>query len=270
MLKISRTFCRYSSLLSCYSFYVDDSQEDCITKINNDFYKHVGSIISDVLNLYQFTNVMLEVLKCKDVDINSSNIDSSEFKIFQSDVYNDVLKTYNIFINSDFEVDNSLQRTFNRYFKTSYSLKELILLLLNDEQILALLKIDIKMYPKCVNSIIEQIIDNFGSEFLEYILNIDVNLRTSNDFCQEILDTFVANRSEIKNYIETYSDKWEENRVHSVEKIIIGLAVSEYKLYKTPIQVLINEYINISKVFCGSKSGIFINGLLDPIIKSLS
>ncbi len=68
----------------------------------------------------------------------------------------------------------------------------------------------------------------------------------------------------------TFSKNWEMNRIAPTDRIIIGIAVSEFiKFPEIPIKVTINEAIELSKEFSTEKSAHFINGLLDSIKKHL-
>ena len=50
----------------------------------------------------------------------------------------------------------------------------------------------------------------------------------------------------------------------------MGCAVSELKNFPSiPVKVTLDEYIEISKTYSSPKSGAFINGVLDKIVKQL-
>ena len=55
-----------------------------------------------------------------------------------------------------------------------------------------------------------------------------------------------------------------------IDLVIINLALSELVNFKEiPIKVSLNEYIEISKDYSTEKSSLFINGILDKIVKDL-
>lgn len=48
------------------------------------------------------------------------------------------------------------------------------------------------------------------------------------------------------------------------------LAVTELTEFaEIPVKVTLNEYIEISKEYCTAKSSIFVNGILDKIVREL-
>jgi N utilization substance protein B len=56
-----------------------------------------------------------------------------------------------------------------------------------------------------------------------------------------------------------------------MDKIILIAAISELDFFPlTPARVIINEYIEISKVFATDKSQVFVNGILDKYTKDFS
>ena len=64
---------------------------------------------------------------------------------------------------------------------------------------------------------------------------------------------------------------WEIERVSLMDKIILITAISELDYFPlTPSRVIINEYIEISKVYSTDKSNIFINGFLYKYVKDLN
>jgi len=48
------------------------------------------------------------------------------------------------------------------------------------------------------------------------------------------------------------------------------LAITEILEFpEIPVRVTLNEYIEIAKYYCTSKSGTFVNGILDNIVKEI-
>ncbi len=95
------------------------------------------------------------------------------------------------------------------------------------------------------------------------IAKIQAYVRTITDGVQENLD-------EIDRIIQQYSSKkWTLMRMSSIDRNMIRIAVYELLFAKdTPPAVIINEAIEIGKVFGTEESGKFINGILDTIRKS--
>ena len=64
--------------------------------------------------------------------------------------------------------------------------------------------------------------------------------------------------------------KWDMSRLSSVDKSILRLATYQMRFCSdVPNKVAINEAIEIAKLFSGSQSPRFINGVLDAILRKL-
>lgn len=87
------------------------------------------------------------------------------------------------------------------------------------------------------------------------------------------LFTYVIRNKEIyKSYIEEalLQDKWEAERLAFMDVVIIMTALAEIINYpEIPLQVSINEYVEIAKSYSSAKSGQFVHGLLASILSKL-
>ena len=63
---------------------------------------------------------------------------------------------------------------------------------------------------------------------------------------------------------------WDFDRVAMIDKILLRMAVAEFLYFESiPPEATLNEMIEISKDFSTERSGKFINGILDAILKNL-
>lgn len=87
-------------------------------------------------------------------------------------------------------------------------------------------------------------------------------------FAQELLAKTALNSESFQQYISPNTPKWDTERIAIIDILIIKMAICEFlKFTSIPATVTINEYIEIAKEYSTSKSGIFINGILDKLIK---
>ena len=78
----------------------------------------------------------------------------------------------------------------------------------------------------------------------------------------------IINHSEILKLIKKYSVNWDLDRIAFLDVILIDIAITEILEFdKIPIKVTLNEYIEVAKCYSTPKSGNFINGILERIIK---
>lgn len=75
-----------------------------------------------------------------------------------------------------------------------------------------------------------------------------------------------ADRIAIDALIEKAAVNWRLSRISPADRNIIRISTYEMKNSdKVPVQVAINEAVEISKRYCGDDSPKFINGVLDAI-----
>lgn len=70
--------------------------------------------------------------------------------------------------------------------------------------------------------------------------------------------------------ISRHMKNWETERIANMDFIIMQIALAEIITFPTiPVNVTLNEYIDIAKYYSTPKSGTFINGILDSIVSEL-
>jgi N utilization substance protein B len=88
------------------------------------------------------------------------------------------------------------------------------------------------------------------------------------DFARNLLKYAISHLKESEEKVKERLQNWDLERISLVDKIIIIAAITEMDHFPfTPSAVIMNEYIEISKVFSTEKSNIFVNGILDKYIK---
>lgn len=93
---------------------------------------------------------------------------------------------------------------------------------------------------------------------------------TVNEFGQELLEDVIANFEEYDEQLIPYLQNWEIERIATVDRILIKMALSEFtKFPSIPTKVTLNEYVDIAKMYSTDKSKDFLNGILDALLKDL-
>jgi transcription antitermination protein NusB len=90
------------------------------------------------------------------------------------------------------------------------------------------------------------------------------------DFARDLFRKTVLNEKELaKEYIDK-TPNWDPDRISEVDTIMLKMAICEFLRFPSiPIKVTINEYLEIAKEYATPKSSIFINGVLDNLVKDL-
>ncbi len=101
--------------------------------------------------------------------------------------------------------------------------------------------------------------------FVAYIRNLIF------DFVREIVIGIEKHSEEIRFKIEANIKSWKYDKMGNVEKNILRLAVYEMMFSNDiPDEVVIEQAVVISKMFCEEKTVKFINGVLSAIYKELN
>lgn len=89
-------------------------------------------------------------------------------------------------------------------------------------------------------------------------------------FAEQLFLSVIEHIPELDEIIKRKALNWEFDRIAIIDKLILRMALCEF-LYFTdiPPKVSIDEAIEISKMYSTSKSGKFINGILDSVLDEL-
>ncbi|MDD5259820.1 MAG: transcription antitermination factor NusB [bacterium] len=76
----------------------------------------------------------------------------------------------------------------------------------------------------------------------------------------------MENLAKIDELITQYTKNWNLKRMASVDRNILRVAIYELVFYKeTPVNVVINEAVELAKKYSTNESGGFVNGILDKV-----
>jgi N utilization substance protein B len=90
------------------------------------------------------------------------------------------------------------------------------------------------------------------------------------DFARKLLRSVLSNNTEYRELIDKHTRNWELDRIAFMDIVIMEIALAELIHFPTiPLNVTLNEYIEISKSYSTEKSATFINGVIDNIANEL-
>ena len=178
--------------------------------------------------------------------------------IIESDIY----KEYMASETSSYEEDKELWRKLYKAF------------IFDNDELDALLE-DISLYwnddKAIVDTFVVKTIKRFKEEngaeqelLPEYKDDEDI------EYAHKLFRASIQNAEEYRRLMSDNSKNWDMNRLAFMDVIIMQTAIAEVLTFpQIPVNVSINEYVEIAKYYSTPKSGAFINGLLDSIIKNL-
>lgn len=95
------------------------------------------------------------------------------------------------------------------------------------------------------------------------------NKEVTNDFIKEIVYGVEKNKKEIDEIANKYLKNWRIDRLDKTGAAIIRMALYEMKYMDTPPIVVINEAIELAKIYTDEELVKMINAVLDKYMKEL-
>lgn len=121
------------------------------------------------------------------------------------------------------------------------------------------------------NSMIQKTIGFFKENEPSHTLIKMIKDEDDREFARKLLKQTLNHWEETEKKLEGRLENWDIERISLIDKIILVTAICELDFFPlTPGRVIINEYIEISKVFSTDRSNIFINGILDKYTKDIN
>jgi transcription antitermination protein NusB len=113
-----------------------------------------------------------------------------------------------------------------------------------------------------------------SDESADYIKEnfISVLNHYSNDvktYALKLFDNYQLNKEKIDRSISKFLKNWSIDRISRIDKNLIRLGFSEINLKELEINIIVNEVLEISKIYGDKDSTKFINAVLDNYYKSL-
>jgi N utilization substance protein B len=88
-------------------------------------------------------------------------------------------------------------------------------------------------------------------------------------FADELVRNTIIHLEEIEAELLKHSNNWSLERIVSLDRCILRVAIYEMLYTSTPAPVVINEAIEVAKKYSSDASGKFVNGILDAIHQEL-
>ena len=90
------------------------------------------------------------------------------------------------------------------------------------------------------------------------------------EYARTLFRATIMNAEQYQRYMAEASRNWDFSRLAYMDVVIMQLAIAEMVTFPgIPINVTINEYINLAKIYSTPRSAGYINGMLDTIARHL-
>lgn len=91
------------------------------------------------------------------------------------------------------------------------------------------------------------------------------------EYALQLFRKVILNEDKLNLQIEGKTPNWDQDRIADVDLIILKMAIAEFLYFPSiPVRATINEYLEVSKEYSTPKSSIFVNGILDKLVKEFS
>jgi N utilization substance protein B len=89
----------------------------------------------------------------------------------------------------------------------------------------------------------------------------------SKPLTRELAEAVDAEREELDEVIAAYAKGWTVDRIAPLDLNVMRVALYEIEEGVVPVEVAINEAVEIAKEYCGADAPKFINGILGAIVR---
>ncbi len=98
--------------------------------------------------------------------------------------------------------------------------------------------------------------------------SLDLGTEANREFAEALVRASLEDLDGIDARIQAAADNWQIGRISRVDLSILRMAVGELLRFDdVPVNVVVNEAVEIAKRFSGEQSASFINGVLDAIAR---
>jgi N utilization substance protein B len=221
--------------------------------------KFINNEVLNILKNNTLLNGALEVRKINNWKLDGEYVEVIFRELLESELYKDYMKTKvsSFYEDRAFVID---------VFKTIIAPNEKLYDYLEDKNITWL--DDLPVINTAIVKLLNKTKPNTGEQHFLITLFKDLDDKA---FAIELLQKTKLNLTTFGDEIEAKTTNWDKDRIANLDFVILQMAICEFQKFSSiPVKVTINEYIEIAKEYSTPKSSVFINGILDNIVKEYS
>jgi N utilization substance protein B len=120
-----------------------------------------------------------------------------------------------------------------------------------------------------VNTVLAKILSKISEKNVCTILLPELyKNQDDKQYAKQLFTKVVLNDEKLSQEIEGKTPNWDKERIAEMDMIILKMGIAEFLHFPSiPVRATINEYLEIAKEYSTPKSSIFINGILDKLVK---
>ena len=199
---------------------------------------------------------ILEKKKPNNWKLDSDYVEIIFKEILESDLYDEYMKSKTSSYNED-------KKFVLNVFKNIIAPNEKLYDYLEDKKLTWL--DDLPVVNTAIVKLIKKVkADSPESFFLPELYKDD----DDKQFAIDLMNKTILNQTKYKKEIADKTTNWDSDRLAMLDSILLRLAICELHNFPSiPTKVTMNEYLEIAKEYSTPKSSVFINGILDKLVK---
>ncbi|MDI9514634.1 MAG: transcription antitermination factor NusB [Clostridiaceae bacterium] len=113
--------------------------------------------------------------------------------------------------------------------------------------------------------------DDLDDQIRTYMEETQIMDSPERDYIEDVVRGSISNQDEIDSILSRHAKGWTITRMPKVDLAIMRLSVYEMRYRKDiPVNVSINEAVEMAKKYSGEESKTFVNGVLGKVWNELS
>ncbi len=218
--------------------------------------KFINNQVLELLSNNVALKTAFEVNNIKNWQLDNEYVDIIYKEIIASDLYKEYMQTKT----STFKEDrNFIVDVFKEIIAPNDKLYDYI-----EDKNLTWLD-DLPTVNTAILKLLRKIKENSDEHFLTPKLYKDIE---DKQFAINLFKKTMLNQSKLSEEISSKTKNWDTERIANLDMVLLKMAICELTNFPSiPTKVTINEYLEIAKEYSTPKSSIFINGILDKLLK---
>ncbi|WP_274475857.1 transcription antitermination factor NusB [Mangrovimonas aestuarii] len=218
--------------------------------------KFVNNEVLQMLNENNLLSESIDRYNAKNWELDNEYIDIFFKEIRNSELFSDYMQTRT----SDFKEDKNF---IIEVYKDIIAPNEKLYDYLEDANLTWL--DDLPIVNTTILKLLRKVKPSSGETHFVPKLYKDID---DKQFAIDLFKKTILKQSELHKEIERKTNNWDADRIAEIDHILLMMAVCELQNFPSiPAKVTINEYLEIAKEYSTPKSSIFINGILDKLVK---
>ena len=109
--------------------------------------------------------------------------------------------------------------------------------------------------------------DDSESAVAHYWHELPPKLATSRTFGEQLARAVRERSGEIDRLIDQAANNWQLDRISKIDLSILRLAVGELLAFDAPVEVVIDEAVELARDYSDASAPAFVNGVLDRVAR---